>query len=149
MDTNNTIIHINRAKKLVYPLWGDFVINPELESFGPAEFDVKTLVQEYPNGLGVESLVDAASVHTYIVTNGLRKNCLGLREAEKIRERGVQFFQKFFAGECVLCWKCIVVRSGCDLFVPFLFNNRNQVEINWFQIGHGGSLANKLIHFPN
>lgn len=146
--SDSPIIRIDRSVPLVYPAFVRSVPKADSENLGPVEFDARDLVQEYPDGLGIESLVLAQDVFTYLEKNKMRDRCLGLREAQAIRERGTEFFREHFAGEAVFCWKCVVwSRSGFN-HIPFLFELAGNVTIEWFPLDVRRSIVNKLVYFP-
>lgn len=141
------IVSINRSESLIYPAWVRSVPDADLENLGPVEFDVRDLVQEYPDGPGVESLVLISDIFALLEKNKMRERCLGFREARAIREKGPEFYNEYFSGEAVICWKSVVwSRSGYN-HVPFLFELHGDVKIDWFPLDVKRSVVNKLVYF--
>ena len=144
---NSPIIRIDRSVPLVYPAFVRSVPNADCENLGPVEFDVRNLVQEYPNGLGIESLVLAQDIFACLEKNKLRERCLGYREALAIREKPVSFYREYFAGEAVICWKRDVWSRAGFVHVPFLLELHGEVKLDWFPLEVPRSVVNKLVYF--
>lgn len=143
------IIRIDRSTDLEYPEWVHHLLNPGIENLGPVEFDVRQLIQEYPHGMGVESLVLVEDIFGMIEKNGLRERCLGLREALATQALGVDFYRQYFGGEATICWKTVVVRSDGFRYAPFLMDYRGSVGIDWFLIDCRRTVIDKLVRFPS
>lgn len=145
---DSPIIRVDRSTPLEYPDWVNHFINSGLENLGPVEFDVRSLVQEYPNGLGLESLILATDILAELEKNKKRERCLGLREAEAVKRKGIKFFREYFNGEAVICWKCIACACNGSKYVPFIYELPAGVAVAWLPLYLRRTVVNKLVYFP-
>lgn len=129
-----TIVHIDRSVPPVYPNWVQETLCPELENIGPEELDLAKLVRWQHPDQG-KSYVKGEVLYQYLKDSDILRTCLGFREMEEIRKKGVNFFRKYFGDKYVSCWKGIArAKDGRHppsmLFVPTLWASREEVYVN-------------------
>ena len=140
------ILHINRRKKLVYP---DFVENPlypNLEAKGPKRFDVNQL-EHWLHPSQKQGVVKGTVIHDYLKSNGLLETCLGLRELEAIKAKGLDFFRCYFQGKILFGWKGVVLDRGGYLFVPYLVEDGGRVVLFWVWLENGWRASSLALRF--
>lgn len=130
------MVWVNWVSPLKYPYPVKEIMHPELENSGPACFDVKKSVEMWwdrDQGQHVKGTI----IYENLKKAGALENCLGIREAIAIRERGPRFLQHFFrptldhpAISWLLAWKSVFreAQFGC-LSVPYLFRTDKSVKI--------------------
>ena len=127
----NTIVSIDRSAPLTYPDWVKGALHPELENVGPEKIDLANLGHlSLP-----KQITDSAGyleVFQYLRDNDLLKNCLGFREAEEIRKKGVNFFRKHFGNKPVYFWKNIAEEKNGN---PLLL----MAQAYWHTVEIGGT----------
>lgn len=130
----DTIIRVDRSIRPIYPDWVQTVMHPEFENTGPAEFDLSEVEQWlYPKQK--KSVVNGNVIYQYLKDNNMLKTCLGLRDGEEIRKKGIDLFRKFFQGKVVYLWKSVVRRRVGLLRVPFLHGGVSLVVLDWCWLG--------------
>ncbi|MDQ5976918.1 MAG: hypothetical protein QG664_831 [Patescibacteria group bacterium] len=127
----DTLIHVDRSIRPVYPDWVRTVMHPELELTGPVEYDLGTvdlwLHYRQKNGPSLAGY----KPYEYLKENGMLKSCLSLRDGEEIQKKGLPVFRKFFQGKTVPLWKSIVQARSGGLRVPYLCEHDGMVVMRW------------------
>ena len=130
------IIRVDRSVKPVYPEWMVRVLHPELENVGPVEYDVTLLDRWLHDDQKGRRYTWGWNVYAKLKEEDceLLKTCLGLRDLEEIRKKGIVFFRKHFDGKKVFGWASIVKNlEGCFV-IPFLFDDGGKVVLCWRQL---------------
>lgn len=130
IDEWNPIIHVNRSIRPEYPDFVKEVKYPELELTGPADFDV-TKLERYLHPKQVNGYAVGNEIHEELIVKKMLEGCLGLTDLKAIQARGIGFFRKHFAGKAVFGWKSVVLYSNGNLYVPYLCENDDSVELHW------------------
>lgn len=128
------IIRVNRSVPPSYPDWMKEVMHPELESTGPAEYDISEAEQWLHDGQKEEKWTEGNKIYAHLKKNDMLKTCLGLRDLEEIQKKGIALFREHFKGNVVFGWKGVVVvrnRYG-DLGAPCLYGGGGAVVLNWY-----------------
>jgi len=138
---NKNLIFVDRTIRPKYPYWVKEVLYPELESTGPAEFDVGKLEfwlheeqerdqmkQKFKEG---KDTVYGDKIHSYLKDHGMIKDCLDLRALEEIQKKGITFFRKHFKGKSVFGWKSVVLNCDGGLYSPYLGEEGGEVRLGW------------------
>jgi hypothetical protein len=131
----NIIVRVDRSIRPAYPTWIDKVMDPELETSGPAEYDLAMQVSLWYNDSQEDNLVDYQAIYDYLKNHSMLKSCLGLQDALAIQKLSVVVFQKVFGNKFIYFWKS-VVRSGINgsLNVSSLHVDRDKVELSWHSL---------------
>ncbi len=130
----DTIIRVNRSIRPEYPDWVERVVHPELESTGPAEYDLAAtslwLHDRQRDGVAGQVIYDHLKQH------GMLASCLSLQDAMEIQNKGVAVFRQVFGDQFVYFWKSVVQsRDARYLYVPSLGVLGDQVVLRWHWLG--------------
>ena len=137
----DTLIRINRSIRPVYPEWTGRVVSPELESAGPAEYDLATVQQwlhdEQKNG----GCMRAEVLYDHLRSNGLLDSCLGLADGIAIQEKGAAVFRQFFKRNFVYLWRSVIyddrLFNNNRFNVPYLYAQGGKVWMGWAPFNAG------------
>lgn len=132
----DTIIRVDRSVRPVYPDWAKEVIHPELETVGPAEYDLAKQVElwfhdDQKNDNGILS----TDVYDHLKSTDSLKNCLGLHDAVAIQSKGIAVFRKLFRHMEVFCWKSVVQDDDGYLNVSYIYEDGDEVAVGWHKLG--------------
>ncbi len=133
------VVNVDCAIMPIYPDWVDRdetgvvkLLHPELETTGPAEFnlakDVSLWLHESQQNGGV---TDGKTIHEYLQDHGMLPTCLSLQEGLAIQQKGIVVFQKFSRGKAIVLWKSVVRYRDGDLYVPYLREGGGLVVVSW------------------
>lgn len=135
------LVHVDRSVQLIkYPSWVVKVVHTELETTGPAEFDVDTLEQWlHPNQMAKDKYVFSSwtglagrnMIYVRLKESGMIVNSLGFRDLEAIQARGGQFFRQHFGRKHLYAWKSVVENKEGYLYVPYLVGYDSFVILDW------------------
>jgi len=131
----DTIIRVDRS---VQPTWPDFVkevLHPELQSVGPAEYDLSQVELYLHDGQKDGKSMKGAKLYEHLKETDSLKNCLGFQDALEIQKKGIATFRKFFGNKVVICWKSVVRGSDGYLGVPYVYGSGGEVVVSWDWIG--------------
>lgn len=129
----NTIIHINRSVRPVYPDWVDKAMNPELESTGPAEYDLATSVSLWFHDKQKRCVTTGQAIYDYLKKHDMLTSCLSLQDAVEIQKKGVAVFRQVFGDNVVYFWKSVVQGRGPrGIYVPYLGVDGDGVVLDWY-----------------
>lgn len=131
----DTIIRVNRSVKSAYPDWMKKVMHPDLETTGPAEYDLATVQLWLHEGQQGGNWAKGQRIYDHLKSNNMLEGCLGLADGLAIQQKGIEVFRKFFAGKAVFLWKSVVRDRGGDLHVPFLLGHGGGVVVDWNWLG--------------
>lgn len=138
-DSSVDIIRVDRSIRPVYPDWVEKVVYPELETMGPAEYDINN-VEQWLHTKQKRGLVEGNIIYEDIQKTDTIKDHLGLADLLAIQEKGITFFRKYFARKAVFGWKSVVRHRGGALLVPYLIGLGGEVFVHWLWLGrHWGS----------
>ena len=129
-STLNTIIRVDRSIRPVYPDWVKKVMHPELEGAGPSEYDLAT-VEQWLHDDQEKSVVVGNRIYDHLKKTDALKTCLGLRDGEEIKKKGIEVFRKFFEGKAVVLWASVVQDRDSDILVPYLVEEGGVVVVYW------------------
>lgn len=135
----DTIVRIDRWDCLVYPDWANRVLHRELETAGPEEYDLsKVELHFHPEQKCPTRRNDMTGekIYQYLKKTDSLKNCLGLKDAVAIQQKGLAVFQKLFGENVLCCWKSTVENGRGRCFVPCVFrylqgNGVYVVKVDW------------------
>jgi hypothetical protein len=130
---SESIIRIDRSTSPVYPDWVTRVLHPELGSVGPAEYDLATIGLWLHDGQKNDAKMHGDRIYGYLKSENMLGRCLGLRDGEEIRKKGVRIFRTFFGGRSLFLWKSVVEFNG-DLRVPAIPYG-GEGDIRWVWLG--------------
>lgn len=117
----DTIIRVDRTVRPVYPDWVKDVLHPELETVGPAEYDLVKDVELYLHEEQKSNKsMKGPRLYEHLKETDTLKICLGLHDALEIQKKGIATFRKVFGNKVVYCWKSVVRNSHGDHFVPYV-----------------------------
>ena len=123
------LVRVDRSVKPTHPDWFKMLEHPELECSGPAEYDLQTGVHEWLHDDQKKGVVVGNRIYDHLKKTDALKTCLGLRDGEEIKKKGIEVFRKFFGGKAVFLWASVVrVRDG-NLYVPCLVEHGGVVVV--------------------
>ncbi len=135
MGEVDSIIVVDRLVKPAYPDWVKEVLHLELEMSGPNEFDMAQLEQLLVPG----QIESGKSIYDHLEANKMLDGCLGLRDLEEIKKKGVRCIYKHFKRNRIVGWRSVVLNRASELdrqeqhCVPFLalINSCSEVVLRW------------------
>lgn len=125
------IIRVDRSIRPSYPDWMKEVMHPELESAGPAEYDISAIEQWLHDGQKDGKYIEGNKIYNHLKKTDTLKTCLGLRDLKEIQKKGIAFFRKHFKGKAVFGWAGIVRDRDGNLRVPYLYVRDDEVVLGW------------------
>ncbi|HEY0221064.1 MAG TPA: hypothetical protein VGC58_02465, partial [Candidatus Paceibacterota bacterium] len=81
-------IFVDRSVRPRYPDWMKEVLHPELEATGPNKFEAGRLNLWLHDGQK-DGLVKGRVIYDHLKSNDMLSSCLGLRDLEEIRKKGI------------------------------------------------------------
>ena len=138
----DTIIRVDCSIRPSYPDWMKEVIHLELETVGPADYDILAVEQWLHDGQKSGKSIEGNKIYDHLKKTDTLKTCLGLRDLEEIQKKGIVFFRNHFKGKVVFGWASIVRYCIGSLFVPYLYGNGGRVVLRWRCLGYDWVSAN-------
>lgn len=127
----DTLIHIDRSVRPVYPDWTKVVMHPELETVGPSDYDLAKIELYLHDGQKNGKWMKGERIYEYLKETDTLKACLGLHDVVEIQKKGVAVFRKLFGNRTVFCWKSVVRNSSGSLIVPCVCVRGDKVVLYW------------------
>ena len=125
-------IRVARSSDPVYPNWSKGALHPEPAGTRAAELDLARLELWCPPRGNLRQVRTGQWFYRQLKKAGLIERCLGLRDLVEIRNHGVRYYRQHFGSWTVFGWRS-VVRDGLGfLYVPYLFEFGDGVEVHWF-----------------
>ena len=115
-----------------YPIWVTGAVDPELAGNGPGKVDPAKLELWRPPRGKLRHLRTGDWVYRRLKKAGLLERCLGLRELVEIKAHGVRYYRKHFSTQTVFGWRSVVRDRLGFLYVPYLFEFGDGVEVHWY-----------------
>lgn len=145
--TIDQVIHVDRSIKPTYPDWVKKVLHPELESVGPTEYDASSIDQWLDNDQNSGNMTTGYKVYATLKEKDMKllKTCLGLRDLEEIKKKGINFFWKHFRGKAVFGWASVTQNHGDNFSVPYLYERGNSVVLSWRDVGSHMTVGNPAL----
>lgn len=103
---------------------------------GPVEYDLTAVEQLLYDGQKNGGRVVGTHIYDCLKRTGKIKLCLGLADALAIQAKGIKVF-KSYSGKVVFFWRSVVLGRGGRLYVPYLIESGDAVELGWNWLGHG------------
>lgn len=132
----DTIIRIDRSLCPSYPSFVAKVLFPELESSGPAEYDLAKVVSHLHAKHMETTLLPGKELFEYIKENKLIENCLSLVDARVIGKMDTKTFERIFEDKYVVYWKSIITDSDGHLLVPYHHYSEGKVVGGYQALEH-------------
>ncbi len=145
----DTIIRVDRSVRPVYPDWMKKVMHPELEATGPAEYDLATVQLWLHDGQKDGNWVKGQRIYDHLKKTDTLKTCLGLRDGEEIKKKGIEVFRKFFGGKAVFLWASVVQDRDGNLRVPYLIVNGGEVVVHWLWLDYDWRVNDPAARFAS
>ncbi len=133
----DSIIRVDRSIRPTYPDWVKTVMHPELESIGPAEYDISRVEQWLHDGQKDGKCIEGSKIYAHLKETYTLKTCLGLCDLKVIQNKGTAFFREHFKYKAVFAWKGVVRSRDGDLRAPYLYDLGDDVALSWFWLGNG------------
>jgi len=115
-----------------YPVWVTGAVHPRMTMPGPADFDPARLKLWRPPRGKPRHIRTGDWVYRQLKRAELLERCLGLRELVEIKQHGVRHYRKHFGSRTVFAWRSVVRDRLGFLYVPYLFEFGDGVEVHWF-----------------
>jgi hypothetical protein len=122
----------HRSADPVYPVWVTGAMHLRLTRSGPAELDPARLELWRPPPAKRRQLRTGEWIYRQLKRTDLLKRCLGLRDLAEIQRAGTGFYRKHFGRRTVFGWKSVVRDRLGFLYVPYLFEFGDGVEVHWY-----------------
>ncbi|MFH0891841.1 MAG: hypothetical protein V1867_03620 [Candidatus Falkowbacteria bacterium] len=153
IEPADTIIRANRSVRPVYPDWADKnwineVDFMQLELTGPAEYDI-SVVELWLHDKQKCGLIKGEAIYEHLRKTGDIKNHFGLVDLLAIQVKGIDFFQKHFAGKAVFGWKSVVLERYSFLRVPYLITSGGIVILRWTWLVNDWNSGHPALRFEN
>lgn len=133
----DTIVRVDRSVRPLYPNRTGEVLHPELETVGPAEYDLTEVELYLHDEQKSGGWMNGSKLYKYLKDTGSLKSCLGLHDALSIQKKGIKVFQSVFVGKEIFCWKSIIRSRGGRRQIPYVYDDGHEVVVNWRWIGSG------------
>lgn len=144
----DTVIRVDRTVKPVYPDWMKKVMHPELEGAGPSEYDLAT-VEQWLHDDQKGNWVKGQRIYDHLKKTDTLKTCLGLRDGEEIKKKGIEVFRKVFGKNGVFLWASVVQDRGGYLHAPYLFGYGGEVVALWLWLGRDWYYSSPAARFAS
>lgn len=146
---HQVLIKVDRSTRLLYPDSVKKIVYPELESVGPAEYDlVKVQLHLHKKQKG-EGWVSGHTLYRHLKRGDKLKDCLGFHDALEIQKANVEVFQKLFGDKVLFCWRSIVREYSGALAVPRVFADGLRIVVDWDWIDLGWNDRFPTACFPS
>ena len=129
---SETKVRVEPAGDPPYPVWVTAAVHPKLTRRGHTRFDPSKLrLWRLPHSKR-RQLRTGEWVYRQIRRNDLLERCLGLRDLLQIKRHGIRYYRRHFGKRPVFGWKSVVRDRLGFLYVPYLFEFGDGVEIHWY-----------------
>lgn len=146
----NTTIRVDRLVRPVYPAWVGVVMHPELESTGPAEYDLATSVSLWLHDKQKRGTTTGQVIYDHLKERDMLASCLSLYDAVEIQKKGVAVFRQVFGAINIYFWKSVLEdRSPRHLRVPYLYVHDGKVVLDWHWLAGGLSDNEPAVRFAS
>ena len=115
-----------------YPVWVTDVLHPELARTSPGEFNLAELEPWRPRAGSQRTLRTGNWIYQQLKRADLIDRCLGLRELREIKQHGIPYYRRRFGSQTVFGWKSVVRDRLGFLYVPYLFEFGDGVDVHWY-----------------
>jgi len=130
----DTIVHVDRSVLLVYPDWVKEVVDHEVETDGPSEYDLSES-ELWLHDVQKNGWPNARLIYEHLKKNGMLCSCAGLADGIEIQKKGVVIFRELFGEKSIVfLWRSVVLSHGGCLVVPYLHASSNEVLIGWHNL---------------
>jgi hypothetical protein len=124
------LIQVDRSIGLRYPFWVREILYEKLNP-GPSEFSIEKL-QRWFHDQQKKGIVEGYTVHEFLKSHNMIKDCLDLRDLEEIKKKGPTFFERHFERSLVLGWRGTARDGEQFLRTPCLYVDEDgQEDIFW------------------
>lgn len=127
----DTLICVDRSIRPVYPDWVKMVKHPKMELTGPTEYDLTSVALWIHNNQKNGFHIEGYKLYSYLGERKILERCLSLRDGEEIQKKDIAIFRQLFKCKAIFLWKSVVQHVHGRLFVPYLYEDDGQVEVNW------------------
>ncbi len=153
----NTIIRVDRSVRPGYPDFLLKVMDPELESAGPAEYDLVNVELWLHDNQKGGKWITLGEIYNYLKSNDLLKSCLGLADGIEIQKRGLATFRSLLGNsgkiKSVNLWRSVIEGLGVDqtsnFYVPYLFELDDKIILDWSCLKNGVKGGVAALRFPS
>jgi hypothetical protein len=121
-----------RSGAPAYPCWAQGPLHPELAGTRAAEFDLARLELWRPPPGNLRRLRTGDWVYCQLKKADLLERCLGLCDLVEIKHQGLRYYRRHFGSRTVFGWRSVVRDRLGFLYVPYLFEFGDGVEVHWF-----------------
>ncbi len=125
------VVRVNRSAKLSYPAYMVRVMYPELEVTGPAEYDLRTMVETWRTADQSRAEVRCHSIYADLLIAKAIEDQLGLSDLIAIKAKGIGVFRQFNARH-IYGWRSVIEGKQEVLYVPYLSEHKGQVVLHWW-----------------
>ncbi|KKQ12507.1 MAG: hypothetical protein US27_C0022G0014 [Candidatus Moranbacteria bacterium GW2011_GWF1_36_78] len=147
LDEWDPIIHVDRTARPVYPDFVKEVKYPELELTGPAEFDV-TKLERWLHPKQIGGYATGNEIHEELIAKKMLEGCLNLADLQAIQVKDIGFFRKHSSRKAIPAWKSVVLDRDDHLYVPYLYEYGDGVELVWRWLGSNFHSDDPALRFP-
>lgn len=126
------IIRVDRSVKPSYPDWFKKLEHPELECSGPTEYDLQTAVQQWLHDDQKRGSVQGNTIYKHLQKGDALATYLNLQDGLAIQAKGIAVFRKIFGRKVVFFWGSVVQSQDGNLHVPYLYEDGDEVVVNWY-----------------
>lgn len=136
IDLGNRI-YVDRSIRPSYPRFVGRILYEEWEKFAPTEYDISQVKLSFCIGQSGDGKIRGSKIHATLRENNNLGICLGLRDLEEIKKKGVNFFKKHFRDQKLFAWKGVACElDGNELAAPYLCVNNyhdigERIEVYW------------------
>jgi len=143
------IVHVDRSIKPSYPRFFMELIHPELECAGPAEYNLKTDVEQWLNNDQKHGyFVQGTTIYWQLRKYNILSSCLNLQDGLAIQRKGIEVFRKLFMhNSSLFLWGSFIWDSSRGRAIPFLCEKDGQVVLDWEWLETEWKYKHPALHF--
>jgi len=128
----DTTIRVDRSISPVYPDWVKSVIHPELETVGPAEYDLTKIDLYLHNLQKNEGSITGQQLYNHLKEIGNLKNCLGIQDAAEIQKKDLPVYYEVFGHKSLCFWRSVVSDQKGNIRVLCLQPGGRRIGGGWY-----------------
>lgn len=142
-------VRVNRSVRPPYPNWSGLVMHPKLEEVGPAEYDLRSDVEQWTRDDQKTSVIVGNTIYETLKRDNALADQLGLADLLAIQKMGIKVFRELFKGKAAFGWRSVVQDryDRLDLRVPYLIEDGGEVARFWAWVGSLFNASNRALRF--
>lgn len=129
--SSGTVIRVDRTVPCPYSESATRVLHPELETIGPAEYELGTVGQWLHDDQRRAGRINGERIYEHLKRNDMLKRCLGTHDFEEMQALGPKVFHDHFGHKLVFGWKSCVLNQHGNHIVPSIGISGTEIRLCW------------------